>query len=702
MSSISSLVRTQVNGVADKEEGSAEAPLFASNGRPHDQRSANTFPNLSRQFYVRQLTLLLVNVGIVACSYWLAFQLRFDLAVPPAMVDLYWKTLPLVVGVKLVVLSLSGSFSGWWRYVTFADLAKLLQVATISAIVIFGIDYFLFTGLQIPRASLLLDWGITILLIGGSRSTCRLAREHFWPALASSQLRRALLIGVEQGGEALVRQLHGNLQLHYRVVGFLHDNRAHHGSRLGGVPFLGGVDQAVSLATKHQAQEILVIADSLPGRRLRKLMSDCCRAGLSVKIIPNLEELLNSAHKLQVRDVNVDDLLRREPVQMDTDAVSRLLQGNCVLVTGAGGSIGAEICRQVAKYRPTQVVLVERTENNLFYIEQEFKRTFGGIPCHACICDVCDKQRLEVIFRRHRPQIVFHAAAHKHVPLMEHNVGEAIKNNIFGTKTIADVAHAFGVKRWVLISTDKAVNPTSVMGTTKELAERYVNGLSADSPTKFILVRFGNVLGSAGSVVPIFQEQIRRGGPLTITHPDMERFFMTVPEAAQLVLQAAALGHGGETFVLDMGEPVRIVDLAEDLIRLSGLTTRDIEINFVGTRPGEKLNEEIYRDGEATQATSHPKMRVANYVPCRMAEVEAWLSELASLVNTPEETARDKLREIAAASRKHRGCFAGDHNSTAQDVPTKNGTAACNGNGKPNAPSGMPLLKKHASDALER
>ncbi len=691
MSSISSQFRTEANGSPAKDGVSIDAPP-ADNRRSPDARGAIPYVNLNKRFLAWQLALLLIHVGIVALSYWMAFLLRFDFVVPAEMVDLFWTTLPLLVGVKLTVFILCKSLRGWWRYITFADLAKLLQVATISTVVVYGIDYFLLTSSQIPLAALLLDWGITILLIGGSRSTCRLAREHFWPVLDSRQIRRALLIGVDQGGEALVRQLHGNLQLNYRVVGFLHDNRAHYGTRLGGVSFLGSVDQAVSIATKHRAQEVLVIADSLPGRRLRELMTECCLAGLSVKIIPNLQELLESSHKLKIRDVNVDDLLRREPVQMDTAAVSELVQGHCVLITGAGGSIGAEICRQVAKYKPSQLVLVERTENNLFYIEQELKGRRSKITCHACICDVCDKQRLEAIFQRHKPHIVFHAAAHKHVPLMEYNVGEAIKNNIFGTKTIADVAHAFGVKRWVLISTDKAVNPTSVMGTTKELAERYVNGLSADSPTQFILVRFGNVLGSEGSVVPTFQEQIRRGGPLTITHPEMERFFMTISEAAQLVLQAAALGQGGETFVLDMGEPVRIVDLAEDLIRLSGLTPRDIEIKFVGTRPGEKLNEQIYRDGEATQATSHPKLRVAGHVPCRLADVEAWLSELAPLVNAAEETVRDKLKEIAAASRKRRGFFAGGYNSATEDVPAKNWAVTCNGNGKRNAPNGTPLL----------
>ena len=710
MFSISSLLRTESNGLRTKDAVTVEAPAPASKRQQHDVGSAITFPNMKKRFIARQLTLLFIHVGIVAWSYWMAFQLRFDLAAPAYMVNLFWQTLPLVVGVKLVVFSLGGSLHGWWRHVTFADLAKLLQVATISAIIILGIDYFLLTSLQIPRASLLLDWGITILLIGGSRSTWRLVREHCRPALDSRETRRALLIGVDQGGEALVRQLHGNLQLNYRVIGFLHDNRAHHGTRLGGVPFLGGVDQAVAIAAKRRAREILVIADSLCGRRLRELMTDCRRAGLGVKIIPNLQDLLDSSHRLHVREVNVNDLLRREPVKMDTAAVSKLLQGYCVLITGAGGSIGGEICRQVAKYKPASMVLVERTENNLFQIEQELKRTQGDVTCHACICDICDRQRLETIFQRHKPHIVFHAAAHKHVPLMEHNAGEAVKNNIFGTKTIADVAHAFDVRQWVLISTDKAVNPTSVMGTTKELAERYVNALSVDSSTKFIQVRFGNVLGSEGSVVPIFQEQIRRGGPLTITHPEMKRYFMTVPEAAQLVLQAAALGQGGETFVLDMGEPVKIVDLAEDLVRLSGLTPRDIEMKFVGMRPGEKLNEEIYREDEPTQATSHPKIRVVRHVPRRMADVQAWIAELAPLLNAAEETVHNKLKEVAASCRNNGTVPNGDQYGAPEDLPIKKWVAAYhgngngngngyangngNGNGKSTAPNGTPSQRK--------
>jgi FlaA1/EpsC-like NDP-sugar epimerase len=318
------------------------------------------------------------------------------------------------------------------------------------------------------------------------------------------------------------------------------------------------------------------------------------------------------------------------------------------MVTGAGGSIGSELCRLIARRCPEDLILVERAENNLFQINEELKRNAGGVARHACLADICDEERLAAVFEEHRPHIVFHAAAHKHVPLMEDNPGEAIKNNLFGTKMAADVADRFGVERFVLISTDKAVNPSSVMGTSKQLAERYVVALSQSSHTDYVVVRFGNVLGSAGSVVPIFREQIRRGGPVTVTHPEMQRYFMTIPEASQLVLQAAALGQGGEIFVLDMGEPVKIVDLAEDLIRLSGLSPEDIEMVVVGPRPGEKLAEEVFRREEQTLPTGHPKLRVARSESCSLTKVLEWMASLEPRLNESNDAIRQRLRQLGA------------------------------------------------------
>jgi FlaA1/EpsC-like NDP-sugar epimerase len=379
---------------------------------------------------------------------------------------------------------------------------------------------------------------------------------------------------------------------------------------------------------------------------LRSLMEACEEGGLSLRIIRSLEDRLQGDSRVPLRDIEINDLLGRDAVTLDTENIGKLLEGRRVMVTGAGGSIGSEICRQIVKFNPESLTLVGRGENRIFAIERELLALQTGITLYPCIADVTNRQRMEQVFAERRPEVVFHAAAHKHVPLMEANVGEAIRNNVFGTRCIASLSDEYGVASFVMVSTDKAVRPTSVMGATKQIAERFVHTLSQESSTRFTVVRFGNVLGSAGSVVPIFQEQIRHGGPITVTDPRMERFFMTIPEASQLVLQAATMGAGGEIFVLEMGEPVKIVDLARDLIRLSGLPEHAIEISFSGIRPGEKLYEELYFDDEQTLPTSHPKLRAAYHRPYSLAEVRQTVGELERLLNEPNDSLRRKLREI--------------------------------------------------------
>ena len=391
---------------------------------------------------------------------------------------------------------------------------------------------------------------------------------------------------------------------------------------------------------------MLVVAGTLPGQRLRNLMEACERAGLNLKIIRSLEDRLEGDERVPIRDIEINDLLGRDPVTLDTENIGQLLEGRRVMVTGAGGSIGSEICRQILAFHPESLILVGRGENRIFAIERELRDLRTSTALYPCIGDVTNRERMEQIFKAHRPEVVFHAAAHKHVPLMETNVGEAIRNNVLGTKCVADLADRYGVLSFVLISTDKAVHPTSVMGATKQIAERYVHTLSQESATRFTVVRFGNVLGSAGSVVPIFQEQIRRGGPITVTDPRMTRFFMTIPEASQLVLQAATMDAGGEIFVLEMGEPVKIVDLARDLIRLSGLPEHAIEITFTGIRRGEKLYEELYFDDEQTLPTPHPKLRAAYHRPYSLAEVRRAIAQLERLLNEPEDLLRRRLHEI--------------------------------------------------------
>jgi FlaA1/EpsC-like NDP-sugar epimerase len=595
----------------------------------------------------RTAVLLLAHVAIFAVAYEAALRLRFDSGVPADVRRVFWISLPWIVACKLLVFHQFGNLHGWWRYVTFADLVSLLKVATLSTLLIAVVGMLLVGQFPIPRSVLILDWAITILFVGGLRSVWRLQHEHLWPSLSRDPQRPALMVGGDKSCEALVRQIHNHPRLNYRIVGFLHQDRTYLGSRLGGIPFLGGPERAVQIARARHITDVLVVAGSIAGASLRTLIADCLEAGLQLKILPSADQLMNSPRGVPVRDVDINDLLHRPPVQLDLQAIGGMLAGRSVLVTGAGGSIGSEICRQVLRHRPEQLVLVDRSENGLFHLDRELSALGHASTVWPCIADICDPERMRALFRRYQPDIVFHAAAHKHVPLMEANPGEAVKNNVLGTMGLADLADEFRVERFVMISTDKAVHPASVMGATKHLAERYVHACSQASVTRFVVVRFGNVLASAGSVVPIFQEQIRRGGPITVTHPDMKRYFMTIPEASQLVLQAAAMGQGGEIFVLDMGEPMRIVDLARDLVRLSGLSADDIEIQFTGIRPGEKVHEELYQNEETVLPTAHPKVRMARHQPTSRAEVLAAILALAAQVQRHEEVIRRKLQEVA-------------------------------------------------------
>jgi FlaA1/EpsC-like NDP-sugar epimerase len=595
----------------------------------------------------RYYLLVVAHLGVFLVCYELAYQFRLNFSVSSEHRVLFWKTLPWVLALKVAAFHCVGAFQGWWRYVTFADLASLLWGSAVSTVAIALVDYFFLGDLQIPRLILLLDLGTTILCLGGLRSFWRLGREHVWPIFRVDRRRPALMIGAGQRGEMITRQIHENPQLNYRIVGYLDDDPSRHGSRLGGIPFLAGPGDAVELARKQNIQDVLVAAGGIAGKRLRTLMEECREADIDLKMIPPIDELLNGSFRLRIRDVDINDLLRREPVELDWEDIATLLGEKRVMVTGAGGSIGSELCRQILKRSPSKLILVERAENNLFFIDQELNRLPIEAPFSSYVADVADRGRMRMLFQRHAPQIIFHAAANKHVPLMETNPAEAIKNNVLGTKVMADLADEFGTDRFVLISTDKAVHPTSVMGVTKLIAERYLHAISETSTSKFVVVRFGNVLGSTASVVPIFQEQIRRGGPITITHPEMRRYFMTISEACQLVLQAATLGEGGEVFVLDMGEPVKIVDLAHDLILLSGLSPEDIQVTIVGPRPGEKLVEEVLYNEEETLPTPHPKLRLAYNRPYPPSEIRELITQLLALCDKPEKVIRRRLKRLA-------------------------------------------------------
>jgi len=570
---------------------------------------------------------------LFAFAFFCAFGLYYNFRNYSVWVgQFYLPLLPIVVVIKFIVFAWMKLFRGSWRYVGMRDLLAVVKATHISTFLFVVVFYvienlhwrlfgssFLEPSLtaqgrfasQFPQSIFLLDWGMTIAAICGSRILVRLYHEEIRPVAAAGR-RNCLIVGAGDTGEALLREILRMPVERFSVVGFLDDDRAKLGARIHGVPVLGTTEEAAAICRKEQVDELLLAMPNAPQKKLRRIVEQLQGASVRFRTIPAMEAVIEGRVTVsQIRDVDIKALLGREQVQLDEPQISESLRGQRVLITGAGGSIGSEICRQLLRFRPARLVLIEKAENNLFEIDRELQALAADIPRSCYVADICDARRIDHILGVQRPAIIYHAAAHKHVPLMEHNVGEAIKNNILGTKIVADAAKRHGVKRFVMISTDKAVNPTSVMGCTKRVAEMYIQQLRQGAPTQFMTVRFGNVLGSSGSVVPIFRAQIAAGGPVTVTDPRMTRYFMTIPEATQLVLQAGTMGKDGDIFVLDMGEPVKIVDLAREMITLSGLRPgEDVEIRFTGIRPGEKLYEELSVTGEDMGKTTHEKIYV--------------------------------------------------------------------------------------------
>jgi FlaA1/EpsC-like NDP-sugar epimerase len=460
----------------------------------------------------------------------------------------------------------------------------------------------------------------------------------------------SLIVGANELGEALLRAIRQRSTLPYRIVGFVDERSSMYGQQIGGVPVLGSCGHIPQLVQRFDVEEILIASGELPGKQLRQLMEDGREFGFRVKVVPSYEQLLGERVAVRPREVAIDDLLCREAVQLDMNAICEWLAGRVIMVTGSAGSIGSEICRQLLKLNPARLVLIDRSETGQFFLERELLRIRGEdsqTQIDVRLADLTDHDRLAALFNETCPEIIFHAAAYKHVPLMESHCGEAVKNIVLATRNLVELADEHDAQAPVMISTDKAVNPTSVMGSCKRLAEQYVQARSAENGCRFVTVRFGNVLDSSGSVVPIFREQIARGGPVTVTHADMTRYFMLIPEAAQLVIQAGAMGQGGEIFVLDMGEPVRILDLAHDLIRLSGLRVdEDIEVKITGLRPGEKLYEELYDSGERHLQTTHSKIMVAESARRHVLEVIRDIGQLEAIVDQPNEVVRAALGQI--------------------------------------------------------
>jgi len=558
---------------------------------------------------VRHPLLWIGQFIVCALSVIAAFQLRFDYDVQPRFQHELRYAVIVWPAVKVAVFFAFGLSAGWWRYVSLPDLIRL-TLANLAATTAVTMVTLFARPAGFPRTIYLIDFLICLGLTCTIRIGRRVHRELMASLSRDRSVGRTLIYGAGDAGVALLRELRSNPTAAYHPVGLLDDNPSKQGVTIQSVRVLGTGGELLELAKKHKIETVLVAIPSASGRQMTSILQQCHAAGVAFKTIPSLSRVVESENLAsQIRSVAVEDLLGRSPVTLDARRIEERIAGRTVMVTGAAGSIGSELCRQIARFRPAVIVAFESSETGLFHLQNEFQQTFPDIVFRAVIGSIQNLRRVEEILREHSPSMIFHAAAYKHVPMMESHMFEAVENNVFGTWNVATAAARFGVGEFVLISTDKAVRPTNIMGATKRFSELLILSLGHHG-TKFVVVRFGNVLGSNGSVVPTFKQQILAGGPITVTHPDMQRYFMTIPEASQLVLQASIMGRGGEVFVLDMGEPVKIVDLARNLILLSGLRPdSDIRIEFTGARPGEKLVEELSHLEEGTVPTDHTKVR---------------------------------------------------------------------------------------------
>ncbi len=597
------------------------------------------------------------DVAAVAFAWWFAYLLRFNFEMPQSFNEEMWRTLLWVIPVQAAVFWSFGLYRGIWRYASIADLRRILLAILVASALIPLVHSLFRVDVVIPRSILIIYPLLLLVIMGGDRLLYRLWKENLLYGNFHLRGEPVLIMGAGRAGVGLVRELESSLDWH--PVGFLDDDKSKHGKTLNGIKVLGGVDDLERWAKKLQVCQIIVAMPSASHQQRKHVIDLANQLDIKALTVPAFDDLLSGRVSVsQLREIELDDLLGRDPVQLDDAGLHKQLTGKVVLITGAGGSIGSELCRQVARFAPGKLVLFESSEFALYNIEQELQCKFPYLDIEYLVGDVRDALRVDQVFAQCKPSVVFHAAAYKHVPLMEkHNAWQAVRNNVLGTWQVATCAQEHGADKFVLISTDKAVNPTNVMGATKRMAEIVCQGLARQEGMRFVIVRFGNVLGSNGSVIPKFREQIAKGGPITVTHPEINRFFMSIPEAAQLVMQAGYMGQGGEIFVLEMGEPVKIVDLAKELIRLSGLNEDDIRIEFTGLRPGEKLYEEVLADNEQTLPTPHPKLRIARVRSADeevLAQLKAWIF---SDVQASDEEVRQKLRqwvpEYAPTSNGH-------------------------------------------------
>jgi FlaA1/EpsC-like NDP-sugar epimerase len=605
---------------------------------------------LLRLAAARVVILFFFHALVFTGCYAFAYLVRFEFAVPAEFNEIFKWNLPVVVGVQLLIGIIFGFYRGWWRYVGMDDVIRLVIGLSTSLALLVALWYLgpifhieeRFT--HSPRGVLLIDWAFALLTLFGTRLLIRVGRDRFGrPAAESVESRkRVLIIGAGDAGETLAREIEHRPQLGMKVVGFVDDQRAKWGSHIRGIKVFGPITNVTAVADDTGANEALIAIPSASGKRVREIIHHLSEADLPFKTMPGIDQLVSGKVQIaQLRPVNVEDLLRRKRIDLPGDPVRELFKGKRVLITGAGGTIGSELASQVLQFEPERVALVERSEFALYEIRKRMARENGWLTAQITsnLVDICDTPIVEDLLAREQPHIVLHAAAHKHVPLGEENPAEYLRNNTLATRDLAELCIRAGVRRFVFISTDKAINPSSVMGATKRAAEILLLDALRDSAMKMTIVRFGNVIGSSGSVIPLFMEQIAAGGPVTVTHPGVTRYFIRTSEAISLVLQAATLGDAGRVFMLDMGEPVKIVDLARDLIRLSRHGDDEIPIVFTGLRPGEKLFEEIRLHGESIHPTVHPQIVVTEAQQPEREFVARWMAS-AAVTQAPEDVVR--------------------------------------------------------------
>lgn len=595
---------------------------------------------------IRTTYLIITDVILVNLAFYLSYYLRFDTNIPGEFLEVYLKNLAILTAIKITIYAGFKLYKSLWQY---ASVDELMQIF-LASIVANGaaVVYVTMKGYSLPRSIYVITIILDIMLIGANRLSYRVLRRIKNDKLGFGTIeKRILIVGAGDAGAMVIKELKNHTKLHSKPVAIIDDDIRKEGTRINGVPVLGQRYDIKSVCIKQKIDEIIIAVPSASRKDIKEIVEECKRTKCKTKMLPGMYELIDGKVNInQIRDVQIEDLLGREEVKLDCHGINDYIMGKRVLVTGGGGSIGSELCRQISNFNPRELVILDIYENNAYDLQNELKRRYRDLNLKVIIASIRDRERIFEIFQTIKPDVIFHAAAHKHVPLMEANPKEAIKNNVFGTLNLAQAADKYDVKRFVMISTDKAVNPTNIMGASKRVCEMIVQSIDKISKTEFVAVRFGNVLGSNGSVIPLFKKQIAEGGPVTVTHREIIRYFMTIPEASQLVLQAGAMAKGGEIFVLDMGEPVKIINLARDLIKLSGFEPyEDIEIRVTGLRPGEKLFEELLLDEEGMKSTTHEKIFIGRPIFTDHKLLLKNLEEIQKIIHTMKD---DEVKKAIA------------------------------------------------------